>query len=50
MTKVEGVTEKQLALHKKMLGLLKDPADKAAKMREILDLQKKVNETNSDPI
>ena len=50
LTKVEGVTEKQLALHKKMLGLLKDPAGKAAKMREILDLQKKVNETKKEAI
>ena len=50
LTKVEGVTEKQLALHKKMLGLLKDPAGKAAKMREILDLQKKVNETKKEVI
>ena len=50
LTKVEGVTEKQLALHKKMLGLLKDPAGKAAKMREILDVQKKVNETKKEVI
>lgn len=50
LTRVEGVTEKQLALHKKMLGLLKDPAGKAAKMREILDLQKKVNETKKEVI
>ena len=48
LSKVEDMTQKQLALHKKMLGLIKDATDKAAKMREILDLQKKANETKKD--
>ena len=38
------MTQKQLALHKKMLGLVKGTAEKAAKMKEILDLQRKANE------
>ena len=50
LSKVEGVTEKQLALHKKMLGMLKDATSKASKMREILDLQKKVNESKKEVI
>ena len=50
LSKVEGVTEKQLTLHKKMLSMLKDATTKAAKMREILDLQKKVNESKKEVI
>jgi len=48
LSKMEDMTQKQLTLHKKMLGLIKDATDKAAKMREILDLQKKANETKKE--
>ena len=47
---MEDMTQKQLTLHKKMLGLIKDATDKAAKMREILDLQKKAIETKKELI
>mmetsp|Transcript_9403 Transcript_9403/g.13343 ORF Transcript_9403/g.13343 Transcript_9403/m.13343 type:complete len:764 (-) Transcript_9403:321-2612(-) len=48
VSKQEEALQKSLVLHKKMLGMIKISTDRAKKMKEIIVIQKKVNELKKE--